>query len=120
MDDHICTTGSAGNSAGPARPRSQCQSLEYKSQDLLRHVREVEIEHEGEIYRLLFTQLNKLDPDHVDGPAMISSTEYANSASLRSGQVKRKQAKPTGQRRLFRPKNGIRQTCGLNQPAIFP
>ena len=79
MDDHICTTGSAGNSAGPARPRSQCQSLEYKSQDLLRHVREVEIEHKGGIYRLWFIQLIKLDPDRVDGPAMISKAELVGS-----------------------------------------
>lgn len=31
-----------------------------KSQDLFQHMREVEIEHEGRIYRLRLTQLNKL------------------------------------------------------------
>ena len=31
-----------------------------KSQDLLQQMREVEIDHEGRIYRLRLTQLNKL------------------------------------------------------------
>jgi hemin uptake protein HemP len=31
-----------------------------KSQDLFQQVREVEIDHEGRIYRLRLTQLNKL------------------------------------------------------------
>ncbi|MDE2429180.1 MAG: hemin uptake protein HemP [Burkholderiales bacterium] len=31
-----------------------------KSQELMQHTREVEIDHEGRIYRLRITQLNKL------------------------------------------------------------
>lgn len=34
--------------------------LRIKSQDLFQQAREVEIEHEGRIYRLRLTQLNKL------------------------------------------------------------
>ena len=32
----------------------------FKSEDLFQHLREVEIDHEGRIYRLRLTQLNKL------------------------------------------------------------
>ncbi len=34
--------------------------LRIKSRDLLQHQREIEIDHEGRIYRLRLTQLNKL------------------------------------------------------------
>ncbi len=34
--------------------------MRVKSQDLLQHMREMEIDHEGRIYRLRLTQLNKL------------------------------------------------------------
>jgi hemin uptake protein HemP len=34
--------------------------LRIKSQDLLQQMREIEIDHEGRIYRLRLTQLNKL------------------------------------------------------------
>jgi hemin uptake protein HemP len=36
------------------------QAVRIKSEDLLRNQREVEIEHQGRIYRLRLTQLNKL------------------------------------------------------------
>jgi len=39
--------------SGKAIPR-------LKSQDLMQHSRELEIDHEGRIYRLRVTQLNKL------------------------------------------------------------
>lgn len=32
----------------------------FRSEDLFQHLREVEIDHEGRIYRLRLTQLNKL------------------------------------------------------------
>jgi hemin uptake protein HemP len=35
-------------------------TLRIKSQDLFQQMREVEIDHEGRIYRLRLTQLNKL------------------------------------------------------------
>lgn len=34
--------------------------LRMNSRDVLRHAREIEIDHEGRIYRLRITQLNKL------------------------------------------------------------
>lgn len=36
------------------------QVLRLKSRDLMQQMREVEIDHEGRIYRLRVTQLNKL------------------------------------------------------------
>jgi hemin uptake protein HemP len=41
--------------AGEAAP-----VIRLKSRDLMRQMREVEIDHEGRIYRLRITQLNKL------------------------------------------------------------
>lgn len=35
-------------------------AIRIKSEELFRHQREVEIEHQGRIYRLRVTQLNKL------------------------------------------------------------
>lgn len=43
----------ASNPAVPSLPR-------IKSQELFKEAREVEIDHEGRIYRLRLTQLNKL------------------------------------------------------------
>ncbi|GIZ52963.1 hemin uptake protein HemP [Noviherbaspirillum aridicola] len=40
--------------------RSQAQSVRLKSEDLFQQRREIEIEHQGRIYRLRVTQLNKL------------------------------------------------------------
>lgn len=42
--------------AGSAEP----SVVRIKSQDLLQQMREIEIDHEGRIYRLRLTQLNKL------------------------------------------------------------
>jgi hemin uptake protein HemP len=42
----------------PAAPAGQ--AVRFKSEDLFRHQREVEIDHDGRIYRLRLTQLNKL------------------------------------------------------------
>lgn len=36
------------------------QAIRFKSEDLFQHQREVEIDHQGRIYRLRLTQLNKL------------------------------------------------------------
>ena len=50
------TQGTGGTSATgmPATARR------FKSEDLFQQLREVEIDHEGRIYRLRLTQLNKL------------------------------------------------------------
>lgn len=48
--------GPAPNSA-PAAPASVPR---IKSRDLLRQSREIEIDHDGRVYRLRITQLNKL------------------------------------------------------------
>jgi hemin uptake protein HemP len=50
----------SGNPAVPASATPATSTTRIKSQDLFRHAREVEIEHEGRIYRLRLTQLNKL------------------------------------------------------------
>jgi hemin uptake protein HemP len=53
----------ANAAAGPA-PRTSAPAptpvTRIRSEDLFRHMREVEIDHEGRIYRLRLTQLNKL------------------------------------------------------------
>jgi len=41
-------------------PAAKLASVRIKSQDLFQQGREVEIDHEGRIYRLRLTQLNKL------------------------------------------------------------
>ncbi len=46
------------NSAAPPHPPKQV--LRLKSGDVMQQMREVEIDHEGRIYRLRVTQLNKL------------------------------------------------------------
>lgn len=46
----------AGQDSGAA-PKS---AMRIRSEDLLRQQREVEIDHQGRIYRLRLTQLNKL------------------------------------------------------------
>lgn len=40
--------------------QSTTGAVRIKSEELFRHQREVEIEHQGRIYRLRVTQLNKL------------------------------------------------------------
>jgi hemin uptake protein HemP len=51
------SAGDAGRDASnPAAP----SLLRIKSQELFKQAREVEIDHEGRIYRLRLTQLNKL------------------------------------------------------------
>ncbi|MDQ9168881.1 hemin uptake protein HemP [Oxalobacteraceae bacterium R-40] len=51
---------SAGEAAcGASEPVAPSLSR-IKSQDLFKQMREVEIDHEGRIYRLRLTQLNKL------------------------------------------------------------
>jgi hemin uptake protein HemP len=39
---------------------AQATARRFKSEDLFQQLREVEIDHEGRIYRLRLTQLNKL------------------------------------------------------------
>lgn len=48
--------GSVGSDEGDA----QRNAIRIKSEDLLQQHREVEIDHQGRIYRLRLTQLNKL------------------------------------------------------------
>jgi hemin uptake protein HemP len=51
----------AGEAASDSPGRSSRASIQrIKSEDLFRQMREVEIDHEGRIYRLRLTQLNKL------------------------------------------------------------
>jgi hemin uptake protein HemP len=45
---------------GGQRPSVQSQATRIRSEDLFQQRREVEIEHQGRIYRLRLTQLNKL------------------------------------------------------------
>ena len=50
-----------GESAAPSSdPSFTHPVMRIKSQDLFQQMREVEIEHDGRIYRLRLTQLNKL------------------------------------------------------------
>jgi hemin uptake protein HemP len=50
--------GTHPDNVPPAAAESPARRI--KSQDLFRQMREVEIDHEGRIYRLRLTQLNKL------------------------------------------------------------
>jgi hemin uptake protein HemP len=53
----------AENNWSPSRPTSDLtpeKVLRIKSQDLFQQTREIEIDHDGRIYRLRLTQLNKL------------------------------------------------------------
>ncbi|WP_374518424.1 hemin uptake protein HemP [Undibacterium squillarum] len=50
----------AGNNGATRLPREQRVVPRLKSQDLMQQSRELEIDHEGRIYRLRVTQLNKL------------------------------------------------------------
>ena len=44
----------------PPLPAQQAQPVRLNSHDLLQHARAIEIEHEGKIYELRLTRLNKL------------------------------------------------------------
>jgi hemin uptake protein HemP len=44
----------------PASPVTSARAIRIRSQDLFQQGREIEIEHEGRIYRMRLTQLNKL------------------------------------------------------------
>ena len=57
LPGHESSTGEADRKASDATAPSL---LRIKSQELFKQAREVEIEHEGRIYRLRLTQLNKL------------------------------------------------------------
>lgn len=56
---HSLPTG-APRQAGAAGSVSGGAPVRLDSKDLFRHAREIEIDHEGRIYRLRLTQLNKL------------------------------------------------------------
>ncbi len=47
-------------SAGPYADSTGAPAIRIKSEDLFQQAREVEIDHQGRIYRLRLTQLNKL------------------------------------------------------------
>lgn len=49
-----------GPSISPTTDSANSATVRIKSSELFRQVREVEIDHEGRIYRLRMTQLNKL------------------------------------------------------------
>jgi hemin uptake protein HemP len=53
-------TVQVGNVAAPANGTGAAPVIRIKSKDLLQQMREIEIDHEGRIYRLRLTQLNKL------------------------------------------------------------
>lgn len=50
----------ASHAAAPSAEKPAATPLRIKSGDLFQQHREVEIDHEGRIYRLRLTQLNKL------------------------------------------------------------
>ena len=54
QDATLPATPAAQSTGSPAAARR------FKSEDLFKQQREVEIDHEGRIYRLRLTQLNKL------------------------------------------------------------
>ncbi|MGE5623323.1 MAG: hemin uptake protein HemP [Bacillota bacterium] len=47
-------------STGPYADSTGTPAIRIKSEELFRQAREVEIDHQGRIYRLRLTQLNKL------------------------------------------------------------
>ncbi len=49
-----------GQAAMPAGPSSQSQTSRIRLTDLLKQMREIEIDHDGKIYRLRLTQANNL------------------------------------------------------------
>jgi hemin uptake protein HemP len=53
-------TAQVGNADAPAGGAGTASTIRIKSRDLLQQMREIEIDHEGRIYRLRLTQLNKL------------------------------------------------------------
>lgn len=53
-------TAQVGNADAPADGAGTASMIRIKSKDLLQQMREIEIDHEGRIYRLRLTQLNKL------------------------------------------------------------
>jgi hemin uptake protein HemP len=53
-------TAQVGNADAPAGGVVTASVIRIKSKDLLQQMREIEIDHEGRIYRLRLTQLNKL------------------------------------------------------------
>ena len=57
IDHEIARVGHTLTSVGNT---STASVLRIRSQDLLQQMREIEIDHEGRIYRLRLTQLNKL------------------------------------------------------------
>ena len=56
QDARLAATPPAQGAGTPATVAAR----RFKSEDLFQHLREVEIDHEGRIYRLRLTQLNKL------------------------------------------------------------
>lgn len=49
-----------GSSISPSPHAAHAATVRIKSSELLHQMREIEIDHEGRIYRLRLTQLNKL------------------------------------------------------------
>ncbi|MBI3285593.1 MAG: hemin uptake protein HemP [Burkholderiales bacterium] len=62
MAEFAATKPSLPGTAAPlyASATKERPMLRLKSRDLMQQMREVEIDHEGRIYRLRITQLNKL------------------------------------------------------------
>jgi hemin uptake protein HemP len=54
------TTEKDGSREGTPADQVASQTLRIKSEDLFQQQREVEIDHQGRIYRLRLTQMNKL------------------------------------------------------------
>jgi hemin uptake protein HemP len=50
----------AGNDTSARSATAPAPAIRLRSQDLFQQAREVEIEHDGRIYRMRLTQLNKL------------------------------------------------------------
>lgn len=60
MSDRASPDSSPAVTPPAQRKDAPATARRFKSEDLFQQLREVEIDHEGRIYRLRLTQLNKL------------------------------------------------------------
>jgi hemin uptake protein HemP len=60
MSDRALPDGSPAATPPERGTGTPATARRFKSEDLFQQLREVEIDHEGRIYRLRLTQLNKL------------------------------------------------------------
>jgi hemin uptake protein HemP len=60
MSDRVLAHSSLAATPPAQDTGAQATARRFRSEDLFQQLREVEIDHEGRIYRLRLTQLNKL------------------------------------------------------------